>query len=153
MSTTQSVNPILFADSYTVTDVDRDGKKYLKISRLVCKAANLDVTLTVDINIDAWEPVAQDERLTIAVAHTLDLEGLKGGDHYDHSIYHKRTLMSDYDYVMYGQVYECDTDAENANKVVATVSFGGLLMKIEGDVETLREITYNRNIYLLMKKQ
>ena len=53
---------------------------------------------------------------------------------------------------MYGRVYDCSTDDMQSSRVQATVSFGGLLARIEGPPTALRDIRFNQNIYLMMKR-
>ena len=43
-------------------------------------------------------------------------------------------------------------DAEPRERLRALISFGGLLMKIEGKTEALRDLQYNKHYYYLMKK-
>ena len=146
-----SVNPVIFEDQYKVTSVDPAGKKYLRVSRIVAKADTLDIVISVDINSDIY-PITAGERITIALAHTLDLDGQRESEYYDHSVYHRESLMSQYDYVMHGQVFECNTDDQTLQKVYALASFGGLLMKVEGSVEVLRDVSFNKKFYILIKK-
>lgn len=53
---------------------------------------------------------------------------------------------------MYGQVYRIEgDDSEASSRLSAYVSFGGLLMRLQGDAN-LTGFEVDQRIYLLMKK-
>lgn len=57
-----------------------------------------------------------------------------------------------FEYVMYGQVYRIEGDeSEASSRLSAYVSFGGLLMRLQGDAN-LTGFEVDQKIYLLMKK-
>lgn len=57
-----------------------------------------------------------------------------------------------FEYVMYGQVYRIEgDDSEASSRLSAYVSFGGLLMRLQGDAN-LTGFEVDQKIYLLMKK-
>jgi len=60
-----------------------------------------------------------------------------------------------FEYVMFGKIYRIEGD-ENIDaaqsRLSAYVSFGGLLMRLQGDANNLHGFEVDRNIYLLMKK-
>jgi DNA-directed RNA polymerases I, II, and III subunit RPABC3 len=141
---------ILLEDQFVVTAVDPDGKKFIKVSRIQATSKQ-GVVVTADINFDVY-PISQNEKLTICIASTLDLTGEAMPDAYDHSIHSRATLMSQYEYVMHGRVYACNTDEQGRADAVVYVSFGGLLMRVAGEAKHLKDIHFNQNIYLLIKK-
>lgn len=59
-----------------------------------------------------------------------------------------------FEYVMYGQVYriEGDDSESTGSRLSAFVSFGGLLMRLQGDANNLHGFEIDQKIYLLMKK-
>lgn len=58
-----------------------------------------------------------------------------------------------FEYVMYGQVYRIEgDDSEASSRLSAFVSFGGLLMRLQGDANNLHGFEIDQRIYLLMKK-
>ncbi|KAA0203786.1 hypothetical protein HAZT_HAZT002553 [Hyalella azteca] len=58
-----------------------------------------------------------------------------------------------FEYVMYGKVYRIEGDeGEATGRLAAYVSYGGLLMKLQGDANTLHGFEVDKHIYLLMKK-
>uniref|UniRef100_A0A7S1M158 DNA-directed RNA polymerases I, II, and III subunit RPABC3 n=1 Tax=Neobodo designis TaxID=312471 RepID=A0A7S1M158_NEODS len=146
-----ATNPFILEEKFAVAQVNPDGRKYQRVSRIVCKSIESDTELSVDINSDVY-PVTEGEKLTIGLATTLNLDGEPERDAYDHTVYHRETAMSAYDYVMHGKVYRCNSDEAAADAVTAFASFGGLLMKLHGKQPYLRDVHFNRSYYLLIKK-
>lgn len=146
-----SSNPILVEGTFNVTEVDKGGKKYHRVSRLQCDSPTTNMALTIDINSDIF-PVVKGEKLTIALAHTLSTDGQYEGESYDHTVFDRVTVMTSYDYAMHGRVYECNTDAKSEQKVYACISFGGLLMRLDGKPDLLKDIGFNKQVYLLIKR-
>ena len=143
--------PFVFHSNFTVSQINPEGRKYLRVSRLECKSAAAGLSLAIDINSDIF-PVTIGEHLTIGLATTLNVNGEEESDVYDHSIFPRETAMSSYDYVMHGRVYKCNCDDLEAEVVTVLISFGGLLMKVEGSMPQLRDIQFNKNYYVLIKK-
>lgn len=58
-----------------------------------------------------------------------------------------------FEYVMFGKVYRLEgDDSEASSRLSAYVSFGGLLMRLQGDANNLHGFEVDQHIYLLMKK-
>lgn len=149
-------NPILFEDTFTVHNINPDGAVYLRVSRAVCRNFTNDLTVTTDYNLEEF-PLVKEERLSIAIASSLELSGEASRNVYDHSIYHRETLLNAYDYAMHGRIYECKVDTNSvANHggpaALVYISFGGLLCKVEGRPELLKDLHYNEDVFLLMKR-
>ena len=54
---------------------------------------------------------------------------------------------------MHGKVFKIDSVSKAAVKKLAVyASFGGLLMKLEGEPRNLNDIALDERIYLLMRK-
>lgn len=145
--------PILFEDVFDVLDKDPDGKKFDSVSRFVCHSDLYEMDLHIDINTDLF-PLQRNDKFSLVLAWTLNLDATPGSDKYDAefpTISGRRTLMDNYDYVMYGKVFKYKETA-NQLKVELLVSFGGLLMKLSGDPAKLEAIEVDHNVYLLLKK-
>eukprot|EP00758_Cryptobia_borreli_P005798 Tbor_TRINITY_DN4987_c8_g9::TRINITY_DN4987_c8_g9_i1::g.9826::m.9826/K03016/RPB8, POLR2H; DNA-directed RNA polymerases I, II, and III subunit RPABC3 len=144
------MNPRILRETFTVKELDRDGRLYMRVSRAVCISNDKDrsICLTTDFNREEY-PMEVGDKIDICIASTLNRDGAKGNDFYDHSLYHRDSLLSDYDYAMHGKVYECVAEGKTS-KVLA--SFGGLLMQVEGAPSALRDFHLNSDIYFLMKK-
>eukprot|EP00040_Diaphanoeca_grandis_P005028 m.31064 g.31064 ORF g.31064 m.31064 type:complete len:145 (+) comp16390_c1_seq1:135-569(+) len=141
-------NTQLFEDIFGIRDIDPDEKKFLRVSRIVAVGENYETELLLDVNTMLY-PMEIGERFTMVLASTLDLTGEAPSGEYDASTDPK--LSDKFDYVMHGKVYRCDEAADN-NKLSVFVSFGGLLMRLTGDVRNLQTITLDSMIYLLIRK-
>ncbi|KAG2482491.1 hypothetical protein HYH03_018596 [Edaphochlamys debaryana] len=143
--------PILFEDVFDVVDKDPDGKKFDNVSRFVCHSDLYEMDLNIDVNTDLF-PLQRNDKFSLVLAWTLNLDATPGSEKYDAefpTISGRRTLMDNYDYVMYGKVFKYK---DNNMKVEVYVSFGGLLMKLAGDPAKLEPIEVDNNVYLLLKK-
>ena len=61
----------------------------------------------------------------------------------------ERSLADDYDYVMYGTAYKFE---EVSKELIAVYySFGGLLMRLEGNYRSLNNVK-QENAYLLIRR-
>jgi DNA-directed RNA polymerase I, II, and III subunit RPABC3 len=59
-------------------------------------------------------------------------------------------MKENYDYVMYGKIFK---RLESENDIINIfASFGGLIMRLHGKSENLKDLTNNLRIYLLMKR-
>ncbi len=59
-----------------------------------------------------------------------------------------------FEYVTHGKIYRIEDEsmAGENTRLSAYVSFGGLLMRLQGDADNLHGNQVDANIYLLMKK-
>ncbi|EPY24736.1 DNA-directed RNA polymerases I, II, and III subunit RPABC3 [Angomonas deanei] len=153
-----SKNPIIFEDTFTVTANNRVDAVYQRVSRIQCTNETGDMTIESDINTEVF-PIPLNQRLTITLANSLELSaneaGKESGKHYDHSIYHRETLLNDCDYAMHGRVYSHEVKKDESSetmRVKVHVSCGGLLTQISGKPNSLRDIHYNNDVYILIKK-
>ncbi|PIA14539.1 RNA polymerase I [Coemansia reversa NRRL 1564] len=148
---------ILFSDTFAVKDMDKGGKKFDRISRLDGRSQTHDMSLILDVNTELY-PVEAGDKFKLTLSSSLSL-----GDSKEPAAFRKgeanwrayvngdeRSLADDYDYVMFGRVYRYDN--ASGSKVSAFVSFGGLLMCLEGDIRHLQNFIVGDTIYLLMRK-
>ncbi|EFJ45412.1 hypothetical protein VOLCADRAFT_82285 [Volvox carteri f. nagariensis] len=142
--------PILFEDVFDVVDKDPDGKKFDSVSRFICHSDLYEMDLHIDLNVELF-PLQRNDKFSLVLAWTLNLDATPGSEKYDAfpAISGRRTLMDNYDYVMYGKVFKYK---DNNMKVEVYISFGGLLMKLAGDPAKLEPIEVDSNVYLLLKK-
>eukprot|EP01102_Stenamoeba_stenopodia_P002855 TRINITY_DN12734_c0_g1_i1.p1 TRINITY_DN12734_c0_g1~~TRINITY_DN12734_c0_g1_i1.p1 ORF type:complete len:144 (-),score=34.75 TRINITY_DN12734_c0_g1_i1:64-495(-) len=138
---------ILFENIFDIREIDRDGKKFDKVSRVEGSGENYEMELVLDVNTDIY-PIEIGQKFTLVLASTLDLGGAKDKDHYEPI--NKPSLLDKYEYVMCGKVYKYLE--EKGHKVSVYVSFGGLLMKLRGDERNLQALTLDSKIYLLMRR-
>ncbi|WOO82327.1 DNA-directed RNA polymerases II and V subunit 8A [Vanrija pseudolonga] len=159
---------IIFEDRFTVSDVDKDGKKFDRVSRIVATSRELNMHLTLDIASELY-PVAEGEAFALAVVRSLtpdqdakDAAADENGDGADDEGNRKvrrelwrapdQGLANDYDYVMHGKIYKFDDSQKGDNMTTAYFSFGGLLMALRGSYRHLANVVVGENVYLLMRK-
>ncbi|KAM4694791.1 DNA-directed RNA polymerases I, II, and III subunit RPABC3 isoform 2-T3 [Discoglossus pictus] len=116
---------ILFEDIFDVKDIDPEGRKFDRGDKFRLVIAS---TLYEDGTLDDGEYNPTDDRPSRA---------------------------DQFEYVMYGKVYRIEgdeTSTEAATRLSAYVSYGGLLMRLQGDANNLHGFEVDSRIYLLMKK-
>ena len=60
-----------------------------------------------------------------------------------------------FEYVMHGKIYRIEgdeIDKDGSGRLAAYVSYGGLLMRLQGDANNLHGFEVDHHVYLLMKK-
>ncbi|KAL7418400.1 DNA-directed RNA polymerases I, II, and III subunit RPABC3 [Cryptotrichosporon argae] len=158
---------IIFEDRFTVADVDKDGKKFDRVSRITATSADLHMHITLDIAVELY-PLAAGETFALALARSLKPEddadadeegegegaGAGGTKRVRRELWRSEDqgLAADYDYVCYGKVYKFDDSQRGENLTTAYFSFGGLLMALRGSYRHLAEVVVGENVYLLMRK-
>lgn len=145
-----SLNPVILEDTFSVHALNKNGTVYLRVSQIECANEDRSLTAVVDINAEEF-PVSLNERLSITLANSLEMSGATGSKHYDHSVYHRETRLNDCDYAMHGHVYAQEVD-ESSLEVTVFISSGGLLTKISGKPQSLRDVRYNSDVYILIKR-
>lgn len=155
---------IVFDDIFAITDIDKDGKKFDRVSRLFAHSKNYDMDLTLDFNVELY-PLQKGHSFSLALASSLSLggppvegagiDGAEESDDKGREVWRpdgkgRRGLEAEYEYVMYGKVYRFDHGS--AEIVTAYASFGGLLMSLSGSFRHMSNIVYGDPIYLLMRK-
>ncbi|WEW57708.1 DNA-directed RNA polymerases I, II, and III subunit RPABC3 [Emydomyces testavorans] len=144
-------DPILFEDTFTVTSIN--SQKYDRVSRISCVSTDQLTTFTLDVNTELY-PCAPGESLSLALASTLALDGKdesSGGRAAWRDVgMGETTLANDYDYVCYGKVYRFE-ESSTAGNMTVFVSFGGLLLYLDGPYKKLNPLRIDY-VYLLIKK-
>eukprot|EP00244_Chara_vulgaris_P005759 TRINITY_DN22271_c0_g1_i1.p1 TRINITY_DN22271_c0_g1~~TRINITY_DN22271_c0_g1_i1.p1 ORF type:complete len:148 (-),score=46.68 TRINITY_DN22271_c0_g1_i1:275-718(-) len=141
---------VLFEDIFKILARDPEGKKFDKVSRYVCRSEQFEMDLILDINVDIY-PLKEGEKFALALASTLNLDGTPDEGVFDQS--GRKTLADKYEYVMYGKLYKfTGDDDDDRNRVEMYISFGGLLLKIGGDPNNLKDLQLDQRLYLLMRK-
>ncbi|KAI8056055.1 RNA polymerase [Syncephalis plumigaleata] len=149
---------ILFFDVFDVKDMDRDGKQFERVSRIHARSENYDMEMTLDVNSELY-PMEIGDKFAFALASSLSLEKQtsavdeveqKEESWRDFSRLKEATLADSYDYVMHGRVFKYDEGT--GTRVAVYVSFGGLLLCLEGDYRHLQKLMIGETVYLLMRK-
>jgi len=156
---TSASSHIVFDDMFTIADIDREGKKFDRVSRIYAHSKNYDMDLTLDYNVELFSLKAgQSFALSLATSLARGSgpkadSGLDAEDK-DQHVWRpdgkgQKGIEEDYDYVMYGKVYKFDTGKEIST---AYASFGGLLMSLTGSFRHMTNIVLGDPVYILLRK-
>ncbi|XP_064651339.1 DNA-directed RNA polymerases I, II, and III subunit RPABC3-like isoform X1 [Lineus longissimus] len=144
---------VLFEDIFDVKDIDPDGKKFDRVSRLHCESESFKMDLILDINALIY-PVDLGDKFRLMIATTLKEDGKPDDGEYDPQDTAPSRADS-FEYVMWGKVYRIEGDdgsSGDSSRLAAYVSYGGLLMRLQGDANNLHGFQVDSYVYLLMKK-
>jgi len=144
---------VLFEDIFDVKDIDPEGKKFEKVSRLHCESESFKMDLILDVNTWIY-PMDLADKFRMVIATSLREDGVPDDGYYDPTD-EGPSRADSFEYVMYGKVYRIegvDTGPEPASRLAAYVSFGGLLMRIQGDANNLHGFEIDSHVYLFVKK-
>ncbi|XP_057338844.1 DNA-directed RNA polymerases I, II, and III subunit RPABC3-like isoform X1 [Microplitis mediator] len=123
------------------------------VSRLHCESESFKMDLILDIN--SWlYPMELGDKFRLVLATTLREDGYPDGGDWS-TIEQTGSRADSFEYVMSGKVYRIEGDElsnEPGSRLSAYVSFGGLLMRLQGDANNLHGFEIDQNMYLLMKK-
>ncbi|KAJ1331894.1 RNA polymerase Rpb8 [Microdochium nivale] len=138
----------LFEDSFTITDYDQS--KYDRVARITATSADNQTQMKLDINIELF-PAQVGESLQVVLATSLSLDGSRDDDEKGWKDTRDESTLADmYDYVCHGKIYKFE-DGKDGQTIRAYISFGGLLMELEGPYKKLTPL-HVENTYLLVKK-
>lgn len=140
----------LFGANFVVRAIDEDGKQFDNVSRIKCASESNDSTLILDVNTQIY-PMAVDETFALVLSTGLSNERKSDSEHW-HPSQLDSSNASKYEYVMHGTVYRYEEDSAH-HRATVFVSYGGLLMSLEGEQNALKGISTNRgNVYLMIRK-
>ncbi|CAJ2501882.1 Uu.00g047350.m01.CDS01 [Anthostomella pinea] len=139
----------LFEDTFTVTDYDQS--KYDRVARITCTSADSQTEMKLDINIELF-PCRVGETLQVVLSTSLSLDGNKDDEEERgwKDVRGESSLADMYDYVCHGKIYNFE-DGSEGETIRAYISYGGLLMMLEGPYKKLTPLRVD-NTYLLVKK-
>ncbi|PIL32062.1 hypothetical protein GSI_06766 [Ganoderma sinense ZZ0214-1] len=156
---TSNASNVLFDDIFTINAIDKEGKKFDRVSRLYAHSKNYDMDLTLDYNIELF-PLQNGQSFALALASSLSRNpqgpaGTTEDEDKDRDVWRpdakgRRGLDDDYEYVMYGKVYRFD--GGSAEIVTAYASFGGLLMSLTGSFRHLTSIVLGDPVFILLRR-
>ncbi|CCM00930.1 uncharacterized protein FIBRA_02977 [Fibroporia radiculosa] len=164
-----NTSSVVFDDIFTINAIDKEGKKFDRVSRLYAHSKNYDMDLTLDYNIELY-PLQKDQSFALALATSLARgpPGTTDEDDKDRDVWRpdgkgRRGLEEDYDpsvldvalrridyFVVLVKVYRFD--GGTAEIVTAYASFGGLLMSLTGSFRHMTSIVLGDPIYILLRK-
>lgn len=135
---------MLYEGEFEVKEIDKEGKKFDKVSRIELR--NPDLELTLDVHVELY-PMRVGEIYDMALLKTLRID--QSEDTLTFNQDNDPTYADSYEYVMHGTVFEI---SQRGGEVYA--SFGGLLMCLRGgDMNALvTQIARDSRLYLCMRK-
>uniref|UniRef100_A0A8C3F8Y5 DNA-directed RNA polymerases I, II, and III subunit RPABC3 n=1 Tax=Chrysemys picta bellii TaxID=8478 RepID=A0A8C3F8Y5_CHRPI len=121
---------ILFEDIFDVKDIDPEGKKFDRVSRLHCESESFKMDLILDVNIQIY-PVDLGDKFRLVIASTLYEDGTLDDGEYNPTD-DRPSRADQFEYVMYGKVYRIEgdeTSTEAATRLrLSQTSRAGLIL-------------------------
>ncbi|KAF2492185.1 DNA-directed RNA polymerases i, ii, and iii 145 kDa polypeptide [Lophium mytilinum] len=136
----------LFEETFTIEAVD--NQKYDRVSRVTGQSTDGGTKFWLDINHELF-PLNEKDSVQMVLASTLNLDGSKAEKGWRELSRMDSTLADMYDYVCHGKVYRFEEGAGENIKVY--ISFGGLLLYIDGPYKKLTPLRIDY-VYMLLKK-
>lgn len=94
---------VLFEDIFNVKDMDPEGKKFDRVSRLHCESESFKMDLILDIN--SWiYPMELGDKFRLVLATTLRENGYPDGGEWN-PLESEGNRADSFEYVMSGKVY------------------------------------------------
>lgn len=145
---------VLFEGIFKINDLD--SGKYRNVSRIEATSVKEDgsseqepLTLAVDINTELF-PLAKGTNITLALASSLnESEESSTTNSWRPPRAGEYSLADSYDYVMHGVAYKFEEVAGNKNRISVFYSFGGLLLRLEGNHRDLSNLKQEKAYILL----
>ncbi|XP_047323678.1 DNA-directed RNA polymerases II and V subunit 8A-like [Impatiens glandulifera] len=135
---------IYFDDVMKVEQLDPDGKKFDKVSRIVAKSEKSGAEMLLDVNTSIYQILVGDKlrmALTTSLNGSIDSEG------------NQISLADKFEYVMHGLLYKMSDEISGGQaKVLVYISFGGLQLMLKGDPILMGKFKVDQNLFLLIRK-
>ncbi|XP_004487425.1 DNA-directed RNA polymerases II, IV and V subunit 8B-like [Cicer arietinum] len=137
------MSELFFDDIFKIVDVDPDGKKYDKVSRIVARSEKLDMYMLLDVNTEIY-PMNKKERFLLALSPSLVLNTKDGSV----------SIQEKFEYIMYGRLYDITADGltRSPPEVEVYASFGGLQLMLRGDPSHCVNFAVDQTMFLLIRK-
>ena len=137
----------LYNERFTVSKID--DSQFDNIKRIYCTNAEGSANLVLDINSLIYK-IRENDSFAFLLRSQISSDP-QGDSYHWHPSQIKSTEAAKFNYVMYGKVYRYEDDSAH-HKATVYVSYGGLLMSLQGEQHSLSLIPTSRNIYLLMRE-
>mmetsp|Transcript_42333 Transcript_42333/g.69798 ORF Transcript_42333/g.69798 Transcript_42333/m.69798 type:complete len:145 (+) Transcript_42333:98-532(+) len=140
----------LFEDVFEVTEVDKDGKRFDKVSRVECRSDdNEDIHLSLDYNCEIYK-LKIGKKFDFLLRSTLhDDQSMADNNEFNQS--NEPSIADEYEYIMHGRIFKILQAKNQKNAVEIYASFGGLLMCLRGDQSNFDKLEGDAKIYLLIR--
>ncbi|VDP98258.1 unnamed protein product [Trichobilharzia regenti] len=137
----------LLEDIFDVKDVDKDGKKFDKVSRLFCESESFKMGLILDIHALIYS-LTKGDKFRMVLTKTLlndlgvdadDDDEDDAADETDEKLANSK--MAEFDYVCYGKIYRIETQDSGIDA-----------SRISWDASNLQGFRVGKHLYLMIKK-
>ncbi|MED6132996.1 hypothetical protein PIB30_024224 [Stylosanthes scabra] len=137
------MSELLFDDIFKVENLDPDGKKYDKVSRIVARSEKRDMQMLLDVNTEIY-PMNRNERFLVALSPSLVLNTKDG----------PVSIQDKFEYIMHGRLYNITNDGSSKADLEVEVyaSFGGLQMMLSGHASHCVKFAVDQKLFLLIRK-
>ncbi|KAK7352458.1 hypothetical protein VNO80_17880 [Phaseolus coccineus] len=132
---------LLFDDIFVVENLDPDGKKYDKVSRIVARSEKSDMYMLLDVNTEIY-PIKEKERFFMALSPSLVLNTKDGSV----------SIQDKFEYIMHGRLYNIEECSKPQFEVEVYASFGGLQLMLRGHASHCVKFAVDQKLFLLIRK-
>lgn len=137
---------ILLEDRFKLEEI-RKEEKFSKVERVVAVSES-QIRLELDVHTDIY-PMTKGSQYWVMITTTL------GNFQEDKGVFvpeefERDSIKDKFEYVMHGKIYNMIAD-NKAKTVAIYASFGGLLLKITGKDEDLKNFNVDSRIYILLR--
>nr|AFK47081.1 unknown [Lotus japonicus] len=135
------MSEIFFDDIFKVENLDPDGKKYDKVSRIEARSEKRDMYMLLDVNTEIY-PMKENEKFLMALSPSLVLNTKDGSV----------PIHEKFEYIMHGRLYNITNDEKSQHEVEVYASFGGLQLMLRGHVSRCVKLAVDQKLFLLIRK-
>ncbi|XP_027342759.1 DNA-directed RNA polymerases II and V subunit 8A-like [Abrus precatorius] len=134
---------LLFDDIFKVEDVDPDGKRYDKVSRIVARSEKCDMYMLLDVNTEIY-PMRKNERFLMTLSPSLVLKTKDG----------PVSIQDKFEYIMHGRLYNITNEGCSKSQLEVEIyaSFGGLQLMLRGHASHCVKFVIDQKLFLLLRK-
>ncbi|CAJ1973439.1 unnamed protein product [Sphenostylis stenocarpa] len=139
----ERMSELLFDDIFKIENVDPDGKKYDKVSRIVARSEKRDMYMLLDVNTEIY-PMKEKERFLMALSPSLVLNTKDGSV----------SIQDKFEYIMHGSLYSISNEgcSKSQCEVEMFASFGGLQLMLKGHASHCVKFAVDQKLFLLIRK-
>ena len=141
---------MLFDDIFEINDVDPQGKKFDKVSRIHATSENYEMSLVLDYNCEIYS-LKLGDIFNLKLTHSISYDKTNISQDYSQST--EPSLLDDCEYCMHGTVFKIQAVANMSHEIILYISFGGLIMSLKGQSTYIQKISLDDDIYLLITKR
>lgn len=137
------MSELLFDDFFKIVDVNPNGEKYDKVSRIVARSEKHGMHMLLDVNTEIY-PMDRKEKFLLALSPSLVLNTKDG----------PVSIQEKFEYIMYGRLYDIKADGLSCSppEVEVYASFGGLQLMLRGYPSHCVKFAVDQKLFLLIRK-